>query len=148
MEVTVKEKFNRTAPRKLRLVANLIRGWQAEKALYQLRFIPKAAAQDLTKALQSALGAAKESNMNLDNTYIKVLMINEGPALRRRVYASRGRAQIVKKRMSHIVMTLVEKTVEVSKQIEKPENNDTVTANQDKNTAPQPEKEEKKGKEK
>lgn len=109
MEVTVKAKFNRTAPRKLRLVADLVRGWDAEKALQQLRFVPKAAAQDLTKTLQSAIGAAKESNMDLDNTYIKFLMINEGPSLKRRVYASRGRAQGIKKRMSHIVMTLAEK---------------------------------------
>ena len=109
MEVTVKENFNRTAPRKLRLVADLVRGWPAEKALNQLRFIPKAAAQDLTKTLQSAIGAAKESNMDLGNTFIKALMINEGPALKRRVYASRGRAQPIKKRMSHIIMTLAEK---------------------------------------
>lgn len=109
MEVSVKEKFNRTAPRKLRLVADLIRGWDAQKALNQLKFIPKAAAQDLTKTLQSALGAAKESNLDLNITYIKTLMINEGPVLKRRVYMSRGRASQVKKRMSHIMMTLAEK---------------------------------------
>lgn len=108
MEVTVKEKFNRTAPRKLRLVANLIRGWQTQKALNQLRFIPKAAAQDLTKTLQSALGAAKESNLDLDKTFIKSLMINEGPSIKRRVMMSRGRATQVKKRMSHIIMTVAE----------------------------------------
>ncbi len=109
MEVTVKQNFNRTAPRKLRLVADLVRGWDAEKALNQLRFIPKAATQDITKTLQSALGAAKESNMNISNTFIKAIMVNEGPALKRRVFASRGRAQGIKKRMSHIIMTLAEK---------------------------------------
>ena len=120
MEVTVKAKFNRTAPRKLRLVADLVRGWSAEKALQQLRFIPKAAAQDLTKTLQSAIGAAKEGNLDLEKTYIKYLMINEGPSLKRRVFASRGRAQGIKKRMSHIVMTLAEKE-EVIKTESKPE---------------------------
>lgn len=109
MEVTVKAKFNRTAPRKLRLVADLVRGWDAQKALQQLRFIPKAAAQDLTKTLQSAIGAAKESNLDVEKAYIKYVMINEGPVLKRRVYASRGRAQGIKKRMSHIVMTLAER---------------------------------------
>lgn len=129
MEVTVKEKFNRTAPRKLRLVANLIRGWDAQKALNQLKFIPKAAAQDLTKTLQSALGAAKESNMNLETVYIKSLMINEGPSLKRRVYMSRGRASMVKKHMSHIIMTVAEKDentvmpkIKGSKKVTKDEN--------------------------
>ena len=73
-----------------------------------MRFIPKAAAQDLTKTLQSAVGAAKESNLDLDKTYIKTLMINEGPSLKRRVTMSRGRASQIKKRMSHIIMTVAE----------------------------------------
>ncbi len=111
MEVTVKTKFNGTAPRKLRLVADLVRGWQAQKALDQLRFVPKAAAQDIAKTLQSAIGAAKEANMALDNSFIKTLMVNEGPALKRRVYMARGRASVVKKRMSHIVITLSEKEI-------------------------------------
>ncbi|MDO8513329.1 MAG: 50S ribosomal protein L22 [bacterium] len=109
MEITVKEKYNRTAPRKLRLVSDLIRGWNAQKALNQLKFIPKAAAQDLTKAIQAALGAAKESNLNLETVYIKTLMINEGPSLKRRVYKSRGQASQIKKHMSHIILTLAER---------------------------------------
>ena len=119
MEVTVKEKFNRTAPRKLRLVANLVRGWKAQKALNQLKFIPKAAAQDISKALQSAIGAAKESNFDIDKTFIKAIMVNEGPALKRRVYMSRGRATQVKKRLSHIIITLAEEASDLNKKIEK-----------------------------
>ena len=112
MEVTVKSKYNGTAPRKLRLVADLVRGWDANKALDQLRFIPKAAAQDITKTLKSAFGSAKEGNLDLERLFIKVLTVDEGPAMKRRVYMSRGRASQIKKHLSHITLTLAEKEIE------------------------------------
>lgn len=112
MEITVKSKYVKTTPRKLRLVADLVRGWQAERAINQLRFIPKTAARDITKTLQSAIASARDSQMDLDKTYIHKIMINEGPRLKRRVPVSKGRATPIQKQMSHIIIGLTEKDVE------------------------------------
>lgn len=111
MEITVKAKYVRSTPRKLRLVADLVRGWEAQRALNQLRFIPKAATRDLAKVIQSALAAAKTANLDPDKIYISELRIDDGPRLKRRVMMSRGRANPIQKQQSHVTIKLAEKTV-------------------------------------
>lgn len=128
MEVTVKEKYIRTTPRKLRLVGDLVRGWQLERAINQLRFVPKTASRDMMKALQSALAAAKEANLEPEKLYIVELRVDEGPRLKRRIIMSRGRANPIHKQMSHIVVKVSEKDEGVKKAEPKAEPKETKSA--------------------
>lgn len=125
MEVTVKEKYIRTAPRKLRLVGDLVRGWQLERAITQLRFVPKTASREMMKVLQSALAAAKQANLEPEKLYIIELRVDEGPRLKRRVIMSRGRSNPIHKQMSHIVVKVSEKDEGVKKTKSKAEPKET-----------------------
>lgn len=111
MNITVKSKYISISPRKMRLVADLIRGCHAERALDQLRYISKESAVVLAKTLKSALAAAKDSQMDINRTYVNNIAINEGPRLKRRVMVSKGRSTSIHKQMSHIILTLSEQSI-------------------------------------
>ncbi len=107
MEILAHTKFVRNAPRKVRLVADTIRGLNVTEARARLRFIPKDASQPLMKLLQSAVANA-ENNFHLDpeQLVIKSILVNEGPRLKRFQPRAFGRASVIRKRTSHILMTL------------------------------------------
>lgn len=109
MEVKATLKHLRIAPRKTRLVAGLIRGLEANKALGQLKFLNKKSAGPILKLLQSAISSAV-NNYDLDrnNLIIKEVRIEDGKTLRRWMPRAHGRATIIRKRMSHIYLTLSE----------------------------------------
>ncbi len=111
MEILAHAKFVRNAPRKVRLVADTIRGLKVTDARARLRFIPKDASQPLIKLLQSAVANA-ENNFHLDpeKLMIKSILVNEGPRLKRFQPRAFGRASVIRKRTSHILMTLAERT--------------------------------------
>lgn len=94
------------SPRKLRLVADMVRPQKPAAALTTLRFTQKAASSDLAKAIQTALSNAKLAGMS--ELVFKRLEINEGMKLKRyRVgTAGRGRGRPYRKRMSHIKIVL------------------------------------------
>jgi large subunit ribosomal protein L22 len=106
-EVRAVAKYVRTAPRKLRLVADMIRGRKAKEAQDLLNFTPKRAAKTLLKVLQSAMANA-ENNLNLDKDRLTVCttFIDQGPAIKRFIPRSRGRASSVLKYSSHITVVL------------------------------------------
>ena len=106
MEAKTIQRYMHTSPRKLRLVADMVRGVEPNKALEILRFTQKAAALDLSKAIQSAIVAAKQKGM--DNTSFKSLEINEGPRLKRMRAGAKGRGKPYKRRMSHIKIVLTD----------------------------------------
>ena len=110
MEVKAKLKNLRMSPRKVRLVADLIRGLDCETAKAQLQFSLKKAALPLLKLLNSCIANAKH-NFKLDesNLYISKIMVNEGPTLYRIMPRAFGRAFYIRKRTSHVILVLEEK---------------------------------------
>ncbi len=109
MEVKAKAKNIRMSARKVRLVADMIRGMEAGSALDQLKFNKKWAAKPVAKLLNSAVANA-ENNFELDknNLYVKEIRVDEGVALSRWMPKAHGRATPIRKRSSHIDITLAE----------------------------------------
>ncbi len=109
MEIKAKAKFIRMSPRKIRLVVDVVRGLEVKKALNQLNFNQKWAAEPVAKLINSAIANAT-NNFNLDenNLYIKEVKVNEGPSLKRWTPKAHGRATQILKKTSHIDLTLGE----------------------------------------
>lgn len=120
MKVTAHLRNLRMAPRKVRLVADLVRGKRAEDAVVQLRHQAKRAAEPVRKLIESALANA-EHNYKLDKSglIISEITVNEAITMRRYMPRAFGRASLLRKRGSHI--TLAVSPVSVSKVVaEKP----------------------------
>lgn len=109
MPVKAELNYLRIAPRKVRLVADLIRGKPVKEAQSILEFTVKKAANPLLKLLKSAIANAKH-NFNLDENklFISKLLVNEGPKLKRIMPRARGRAATIQKKTSHIILVLDE----------------------------------------
>lgn len=132
---TAKLNYLRIAPRKVRLVADLIRGKKVEDAQVVLNFTIKKATLPLLKLLKQAVANAKNSfQIDSSNLYISKIVVDEGPKLKRWRPRARGRAFKIQKKTSHIILTLdaligkklkkikakkVEKTEEIKKIIKK-----------------------------
>jgi large subunit ribosomal protein L22 len=109
MEVKAKLSNLRIAPRKVRLVADLIRQKRAKEALTILNFTVKKASHPLQKLLNSALANAKNNfQLNPDNLYISKITIDEGPKYKRWMPRARGSAYEIQKKTSHITLILDE----------------------------------------
>lgn len=107
MQVSSTQKFVHMSPRKVRLVANAVRGKSPQVALVALTFMTKRAALPVTKALKSALANATNNvKLREESLKIKSIQIQEGPRLKRFRPVSRGMAHGYKKRMSHIKVVL------------------------------------------
>jgi large subunit ribosomal protein L22 len=109
MAITAKLRHLRIAPRKVRLVADLIRGKKVSEALNLLEFSPKKVSPPLIKLLNQAVANAKH-NFQLDesNLYISKILVDEGPKLKRWMQRARGQASEIHKRTSHITLVLAE----------------------------------------
>ena len=108
MEVKARLRFVRVAPRKARLVADLIRGKRSEEALNLLTFTKKAAAKIVTKVLKSAVANAMQKKMDADRLYVKQITVDQGPTMKRFQPRALGRATTIRKRTSHINIVLDE----------------------------------------
>jgi len=110
MSVVAKSKYLRIAPRKVRLIANLIRGKTINEAQAILDFAVKKSAYPLLKLLKSAISNAKHNFQLLDesNIYISKIMVDEGPKLKRWRARARGTVASIQKRTSHITVILDE----------------------------------------
>ncbi len=113
MEVQTIQKYIHTAPRKLRLVADMIRKLSPEKALETLRFTNKSAAGDLIKAIKTVVANAKTKGM--ENINFKAVEVNEGSRMKRFRAGAKGRARPYKRRMSHIKIVVSDELVVHSK---------------------------------
>ncbi len=110
MEVKAKLRHYRMAPRKMRLVVDLVRGLDVEKALSQLDNINKKASTPIKKLLDSAIAnAVNNFSLEKDNLYIKKVFVDQGPALKRWMPKAHGRATQIKKYTSHVTFILDEK---------------------------------------
>ncbi len=109
MEIKASLNQLRMSPRKVRLVADIVRGMKTDKALDQLRFGDKKAALPLLKLVESAIAnAVNNYDLDKDNLYIKSIMINEGATLKRWTPKAQGRATTVRKRSCHLHLVLAE----------------------------------------
>ncbi len=97
-------------PRKMMTVANNIRGKQVQAAIDYLTFCRRRAARPLLKLVKSAVAnASHKGGVDIDNLYIKELLVDKGPTMRRWMPRARGMATPVLKRASHVKLVLAEK---------------------------------------
>lgn len=99
--------FVRITPRKMRLVADLVRGKNVSSAIGVLQLTSKRGAELVEKLLKSAIANAETQNkVNVDSLFIEKLTVDEGPTLKRYLPRAMGRATVVQKKTSHVSMTL------------------------------------------
>ncbi|WP_202081244.1 50S ribosomal protein L22 [Caldalkalibacillus salinus] len=109
MEAKAVAKYVRIAPRKVRLVIDLIRGKQVGEAIAILKHTPKAASPVIEKVLMSAVANAEHNyEMNPDNLVVSEIVCDEGPTLKRFRPRAMGRASRINKRTSHIKVVVTE----------------------------------------
>jgi len=100
--------YLRVAPRKVRLVADNVRGMAVGEALAMLKYTPQAAAKPLAKLLRSAVANAEQKggHVDVDALYVKTLTVDGGPKIRRFMPRAMGRAFRIEKRTSHVFVEL------------------------------------------
>lgn len=107
-----------TSPRKMRLMADLIRGMNAEKAVAVLKISPKESSQPLMKLLLSAINNWQNKNdgqrMEDAALYIKTINVDSGRVLKRILPAPQGRAHRIRKGSNHVTLTLGSRTEEAN----------------------------------
>ncbi len=119
----------RQSPRKVRLVADLIKGKRVSEAFTQLKNLPKRASLPMEKLLASAVANAKNGGVNTEDLYVQNVTVNEGLVMKRSMPRARGSASRISKRTSHIMLTLIDKGAEVKpKKAEKKEKTPKVKA--------------------
>jgi len=105
----------RQSPRKVRLVAELIKGKRVAEAILILDTLPKRASGPVQTLLASAISNAKNAGIEKDNLFIENVTVNKGIVLKRNMPRARGSASRINKRTSHVMLTLSEKTVVAKK---------------------------------
>lgn len=101
----------RIAPRKVRAVVDTVRGQPVEQALARLRFTSKAAALPVAKLIRSAIANAEHKavgNIDIDRLFVKTIVVDQGPTLRRFRARAMGRAARINKKTSHVTVELGE----------------------------------------
>ena len=102
----------RQSPRKVRLVADLIKNKRIVDAFTELRSLAKRAAEPIEKLLASAVSNAKQAGISDKDLYVLNVTVNEGIVMKRSMPRARGSASRINKRTSHIMLTLIEKPTE------------------------------------
>ena len=105
----------RQSPRKVRLVANLVKGKEVNEALVELDFLAKRAGLPIKKLMLSAISNAKNMGVEKDNLFVKELRVDKGIVMKRMLPAAMGSAHRINKRTSHITLVLAEKVIQVAK---------------------------------
>lgn len=110
MEVKASLKFAKVGDQKAKIVANMVRGKMVNDAIRILTFDNKKPAQMIKKLVESAVANAEQKEViDVDNLYIKEIMIDKGPFLKRYQPRAQGRAFVIKKKSSHISLVLDER---------------------------------------
>jgi len=115
MEARAVARYIRMSPRKVRQVVDLIRGRSVEEAINLLHFTPKRASVPVEKLLRSAVANAmnkdEASKLDADDLFIREIMVDQGPTMRRYNPGPMGRANIIRKRSCHISVTVSDQQV-------------------------------------
>jgi large subunit ribosomal protein L22 len=113
MEARAIKRYIPSSPRKMRLVADLVRGKTVEDALNILHFNPKHASDVIEMTIKSAVSnlsnKIESGKVDDKNVYIKSIFVNGGPTLKRVLPAPQGRAYRVRKRSNHLTVVVAEK---------------------------------------
>lgn len=110
MEAKAIAKFVRIAPRKIRIVVDLIRGKSVGEAIAILKHTPKVGSEVVEKVLMSAMANAEHNyDMNIDNLFVSEVFVDQGPTLKRIHPRSRGQAFKILKRSSHVTVAVKER---------------------------------------
>ena len=115
MEIVSKANSVRISPKKLRKVADLIRGLNVNKALNSLSHMDEKGAAIILKTLSSAIANAdnnEDFNVDMNSVNVKTITVDEGPALKRFRARAKGRAAPIKKPYSRVTIILEEKKIE------------------------------------
>lgn len=103
-------KYARISSRKVKIVADLIRGKNVDEALAIVKFTQKASSEIIEKLLKSAIANAENNHdMKPENLYIAEIYANQGPTLKRIRPAAKGSASRIRKRTSHITIVVKER---------------------------------------
>ena len=109
LEAKATLRYARISSRKVKIVADLIRGKKVDEALAIVKFTPKASSEILEKLLKSAIANAENNHgMNRGNLIVSEIYANQGPTLKRIRPAAKGSAVRIRKRTSHITIVLKE----------------------------------------
>ena len=109
MEARAKATFERIAPRKVKIVLDLIRNKPADEAMAILKFTPKAACEPVAKLLKSAMANAENNfDMDVSRLYVAECTVSQGPTLKRIRPRDHGKAFRINKKTSHINLVLKE----------------------------------------
>jgi len=110
MEAKAIARHIRIAPRKVRIVIDLIRGKDVGEAFSILKYTPKIASEVLTKLLKSAVANAEHNcDLNVDKLFVSAAYVDQGPTLKRIHPRSRGQAFKILKRTSHVTLVVEER---------------------------------------
>ena len=110
MEAKAIARYVRIAPRKLRIVIDLIRGKAVGEAFAILKHTPKVGSEVIEKVLRSAVANAEHNfDMNVDELVVSTCFVDQGPTMKRIHPRAQGRAYRIEKRMSHITLVLDER---------------------------------------
>jgi len=113
------QKYLIMSPRKIRLVAALVRKMKPTEAIDQLPFVQKRAGEPLLKVVKNAMASARNAGVADTDLIFKEIQIGEGPRLKRGMAASRGRWHAFKHRMAHIRVVLTTENKKISKSVNK-----------------------------
>lgn len=120
MEAVAKLNNYPTSPRKMRLLADLIRGMEVDKALGVLQFNPKHPAVPLYKLLKSAINNWEQKNAEAKvedaGLIVKTIMVDGGRVIRRMRPAPQGRGYRIRKRSNHVTLVVDSKTIKPVKE--------------------------------
>lgn len=112
-DIWVSLKNHSSSPRKIRLIANIIKGNSIDKALSNLKYIKNHASVAVSKLLLSGISNWQLKNKNYDiedyNLYVKNIMVNNGKTLKRFRAAPQGRGHKIKKRFNHLIINISNK---------------------------------------
>lgn len=104
-----------TSPRKMRRMADMIRGMEVEKALHLLKMAPQESSLRMRKLLLSAIANWQQKNENMrvedSNLYVKTVFVDQGRSLKRLRTAPQGRGYRIQKRSNHVTMVLDSKII-------------------------------------
>ena len=109
----------RQSPRKVRLVAGLIKGKNVADAKTALDFLAKRAGEPVKKLLLSAIANAKQMGIEEENLFIKTIQVDKGIVMKRMMPAAMGTGHRINKRTSHILIVLEEKMKDAKKALKK-----------------------------
>lgn len=110
MQARAKRKFIRSSPRKMRIVADVVRGKKVQDALTTLHFLPQKAARPIELTIQSAVANLFDQNqderVDESSLVVREIMVDEAPFFKRYRPVSRGRAHPILKRSSHLTVVV------------------------------------------